>query len=96
VRQTLGVSVIALILTLLGFVVGQASPRDEATVTVQISSAEHETAEGYFSLGESTTLMVKPGTELYKFLAGHRGRTVRITLTDDVTPQLSRLDRGGK
>ena len=51
----------------------QPRPRqrqDEAVVTVQVTSAEHEAEEGYFSLGDSTTVMVKPGTELYRSWPG--------------------------
>jgi hypothetical protein len=37
--------------------------------------------------------MVKPGSELYRFLARQRGRKVKITITDASVPELSRLDR---
>jgi hypothetical protein len=73
--------------------VGQATDRDELIVTVQVSSAEHEAQEGYFSLGEDATLMVKPGSDLFKFLSRHRGRTLRVVLTDASRPELSRLER---
>jgi hypothetical protein len=49
--------------------------------------------EGYFSLGESTTMMVKPGTDLFRFLARHRDRTITMILAESPTRQLSRLDR---
>lgn len=71
---------------------GQAHDRDQVVITVKVSSAEHEAQEGYFTLGDSTTVMVKPGSDLYKFLSRHRGRDVRITLTDAARPGLSRLD----
>lgn len=70
-----------------------ANDRDETVLTVQVSSSEHETMEGYFSLGDSATLVVKPGSDLHKFLTRHRGRKVRITLTDASRPGLSRLER---
>ena len=83
------------VLVLVGFAIGRASERDETTVTVQVSSADHEVTEGYFSLGDSATLMVKPGTDLHRFLSRQRGRKVKITMTEDGGPALSRLARGG-
>jgi hypothetical protein len=67
--------------------------RDETVLTVVVSSAEHEAQEGYFTLGDSATVIAKPGSELYKFLARHRGKKVRISLTDAGRPGLSTLDR---
>ena len=49
--------------------------------------------EGYFSLGDSATVMVKPGTELYRFLSRKRGHAVRITLSDPGRPELSTIER---
>lgn len=77
----------------LGFSVGRASDRDEAIITVQVSAADHEVQEGYFTLGESATLMVKPGSDLYEFLARQRGRKIRIVLTEAGGAELSRLER---
>jgi hypothetical protein len=75
------------------FRIGQASERDETTLTVEVSSAEHELEEGYFSLGDSATVMVKPGTDLYRFLSRKRGHAVRITLSDPSRPAPSTLER---
>jgi hypothetical protein len=85
-----GLVVVAL---LVGFSLGRASDRDETVVTAQISSAEHETQEGYFSLGPDATLLAKPGTNLYQFLARQNGHKVRITLTLVGSQELSRLQR---
>jgi hypothetical protein len=84
---------IVLALLVAGYMVGKASGPDEATLTVQVSSADHEMEEGYFSLGESATVMVKPGTDLYRFLARKRGHEVRITLSDAARPALSTIER---
>ena len=84
---------LTLVLILLALSVGRASDRRETSLTVQVSSAEHEVAEGYFTLGDNMTVMVKPGSEMYRFLAHQRGRKVKITLTDASVPELSRLDR---
>jgi hypothetical protein len=77
----------------MGVAIGQASDRDETVMTVQVSSADHEVIEGYFTLGDNATVMVKPGSDLYKFLTRQRGRKVKIVLSDATAPELSRLER---
>ena len=84
---------VTLALILLGFGIGRASDRDEAVITAQISSADHELQEGYFSLGETTTVVAKPGSDLFKFLSRQRGRKVKVVLTDTGGAELSRLER---
>ncbi len=91
-RITLAV-VLTLVLVLTGFGVGRAYDREETTLTVQVSSADHELEEGYFSLGDSATVMAKPGTELFRFLSRHRGQRVKILLQRSSAAELSRLDR---
>lgn len=83
----------ALALLLVGISIGRASDRDEATVTVQVSSADHELEEGYFSLGDAATVIAKPGSNLHRFLTRQRGRTVKIVLTEADARTLSRLER---
>ena len=92
VRQALAVCVTVALL-FFGLIIARASDRDETTITVQVSSADHELQEGYFSLGDGLTIMVKPGSDLHRFLARQRGRKVRISLTDATVPELSRLER---
>jgi hypothetical protein len=77
---------------LLGLSIGRAADRDETSMTVQISSAEHETAEGYFSLGSDATVVAKPGSELQRFLARQNGKKVRVTVSV-VGAELSKLER---
>lgn len=84
---------VTLALILIGLSVGRASDRDETAMTVQVTSADHEIQEGYFTLGDSITVIVKPGSDLHRFLTRQRGRKVKITLTDATTPELSRLER---
>ena len=85
---------LALILAFMaGLRIANASDRDETVMTVQVSSADHEIQEGYFTLGDSATVMVKPGSDLYKFLSRQRGRKVKVTLTEAAAPELSRLER---
>ena len=84
---------VTLALVCLGFVAGGANDRDETIMTVQVSSADHEVQEGYFTLGDSTTVVAKPGSDLYKFLARQRGRKVKIVVSEAGGPELSRLER---
>jgi hypothetical protein len=76
-----------------GVGVGRAYDRDEAVLTVQVSSADHELEEGYFSLGDKATVMAKPGSDLYRFLFRQRGRKVKILLQESGGPELTRLER---
>jgi hypothetical protein len=78
---------------LLGLSIGRAADRGETTITVQVSSAEHETDEGYFSLGKDATMLAKPGSELHRFLSEQNGHQVRVTFTAVGGKQLSRLER---
>lgn len=87
------VTCLVLALLLVGFTVGRASDRDEAMLTAQVTSADHEAQEGYFTLGESATIVAKPNSALYKFLARQRGRKVKVVFTEAETPELSRLHR---
>lgn len=82
-----------LALLLFGLGIGRASDTDETTLTVQVTSADHEIQEGYFSLGGSATVMAKPGTDLHRFLARNRGRKIRIVLSEADTRELSQIRR---
>jgi hypothetical protein len=84
---------LTLALILVGLSVGRAFDRDETVLTVKVSSADHETEEGYFSLGDNATVIVKPGSDLYRFLARQRGHKVKIVLQEAAGPELSRIER---
>ena len=86
-------ALIILTLVVMAFAVGRASDRDEAVMTVQVSSADHELLEGYFTLGDSATVMAKRGSALFNFLSRQRGRKIKLVLTESAGPELSRLDR---
>ena len=86
-------ALVTLALIIAAFAVGRASNRDEAVMTVQVSSADHELQEGYFTLGDSATVMVKRGSDLYNFLSRQRGRKIKLVLTEASGPELSRLQR---
>lgn len=81
------------LLTLAWLAGARASDQDEAVLTVRVSAAEHELAEGYFSLGDTASVMARPGTELYRFLARHRGHAVKITLVEQGARALPRVER---
>lgn len=84
--------VVALLLA--GLTAGWASDGpEETTLTVEVTSADHEIEEGYFALGKEGTVMARPGSDLHRFLSRQRGRTVRIVLTPEVSRDLSRLHR---
>ena len=84
---------LTLALFLAGISIGRAYDRDETALTVQVTSADHELAEGYFSLGETATVMVKPGSDLYRFLARQRGHKIKVVLQESAVPELPRLER---
>ena len=84
---------LALALLLIGFTVGRASDHDETTLTAQVTSADHEQEEGYFSLGANATVLAKPGTDLFKFLTRQRGHKVKIVIQESIGPELSRIER---
>jgi hypothetical protein len=80
-------------LTFLALSMGHAADGDETVVTAKVSSAEHESAEGYFAIGSEATVIAKPGSELHRFLVRQNGRKVRISVTAIGGEQLSRLER---
>ena len=90
-KATVGWMLVAALL--LGMSMGRAADSDEAVFTARVTSAAHETDEGYFSLGKDATVLAKPGTDLHRFLTRENGREVRITLTRVDGRQLSKLDR---
>lgn len=80
-------------LLLVGLGAGWASDKDEATATLLVTSADHEMQEGYFSLGDSTTIMAKPGSDLHRFLVRQRGKKIKIVLSETDTRELSQIRR---
>jgi hypothetical protein len=88
------VAALFLVATLGASAVGRADEQElqEIVTTVTVSSSDHEAQEGYFSLGDNATVVVKPGTELYQYLSRRRGQTITIRVTE-AAPQLSRLTR---
>ena len=92
-RKLLAACVTLALILMVALTVGRANDRDEAVMTVQVTSADHELQEGYFSLGESATVIAKPGSDLHKFLSRQRGRKIKVVLTESGGTELSRLER---
>ena len=92
-RKLLAAWVALALILMFALAVGRANDRDEAVMTVQVTSADHELQEGYFSLGDSATVIAKPGSDLHKFLSRQRGRKIKILLTESGGTELSRLER---
>lgn len=46
----------------------------------QLTANETEAQEGYFAIAEDTVLMVRPGSELHRWLKAHAGRSVRVVV----------------
>ena len=92
-RKRLAAWVTLALIVMLALTVGRASDRDEAVMTVQVTSADHELQEGYFSLGEGATVIAQPGSDLHKFLSRQRGRKIKVVLTESGGTELSRLQR---
>jgi hypothetical protein len=84
---------LTLALFLIGLGAVRAFDRDETALTVQVSSADHEQEEGYFSLGNDATVLAKPGSDLYRFLTRQRGHKVKVIFQESNGPELSRLER---
>ena len=50
-----------------------------------LSAHETEMQEGYFAVAQDTVLMVRPGSELHRWLKQHHGQTVRIVVEPSTT-----------
>lgn len=70
------VAVVGLTFGVLGGAV--ASGLNEAAVVAQLTAADHEVDEGYFSLGDGATVIARPGSDLHRWLSAHRGQKVRL------------------
>ena len=50
-----------------------------------LSANDTEREEGYIAIAQDTVLMVRPGSELHKWLKSHSGQSVRIVVEPDPT-----------
>ena len=86
-------ALITLALVVAAFAVGRASDRDETVMTVQVSSADHELLEGYFTLGDSATVMAKRGSDSLQLPVPAARAQGQGRAHEAAGPELSRLDR---
>jgi hypothetical protein len=68
-----------------------ASGLDETTLIGRLSAADHEIAEGYFSMGEEATIVARPGSQLHRWLSAHRGERVRLAITPSLEDAPSQI-----
>jgi ABC-type anion transport system duplicated permease subunit len=78
--RTLMVSWILFALLLVGLSATVGSS-DETTLVADLTAADHEVDEGYFALGQKTTVVAQPGSPLHAWLSSHRGQRVRVLIT---------------
>ena len=56
---------------------------DSIQVAGEASASESEADEGYFAIGQETTLLARPGSDLHKWMRSHIGQRLRITVQVD-------------
>ena len=70
-----------LTIALLLFGLGRLSHAgDDLAIAGFVTATEQEASDGYFSVGGDALLVVKPGTNLQRWLQMHTGRHVRVTV----------------
>jgi hypothetical protein len=70
-----------LTLALLLLVLGRfTTAGDELAFAGFVNATDQEASEGYFSVGGDTMVVVKQGTGLQRWLKGHSGQRIKITL----------------
>lgn len=75
--------VAVILVALLGGLVVAAAGLDSLTVHVTVTSQDYQLVEGVFDLPEpEASITVKPGTDLYRWLAAHRGQRVVMTVRE--------------
>lgn len=67
---------------------------DVFTVTDLVSSADHEIAEGIFTLGPDLTITARPGSAAYQWLGRHRAHRAVLTLGPERPRELQTVRRG--
>jgi hypothetical protein len=67
---------------IVGIVVGSAAIASQASIAVegQVGATEQEADEGYFAIGADTMIVAKPQSALHRWLRGHNGQQVRVTI----------------
>lgn len=69
------------VLTVLGVLLaGFALAQAGFTIRGRVGATDQEAQEGYFAVDNQTMIVVKPGSELHKYLRSRVGQRVRITI----------------
>jgi hypothetical protein len=59
---------------------GLAHAQEGFTLTGRIGATDQEVQEGYFAIDQQTMIVVRPGSELHRYLQDKVGRRIRVTL----------------
>lgn len=71
------VLLVVILVVLVGF--GRLVAQDDRMeVEAQVGATYQEADEGYFSFGQDTMVVTKPGSDLQKWLKGHVGQRLRV------------------
>ncbi len=76
---------LVVLVALLGFLVmGLAVAAQEGfSVAGRLGATDQEAQEGYFAVDQQTMIVVKPGSDLHKYLKAKVGQRLRITVEPD-------------
>jgi hypothetical protein len=69
---------IVLALLLLG--IGGLHAEETLQVSGQVTATDQEADEGYFAVGQETTVIAKPGTGMHTWLRSKIGQRVTVTV----------------
>jgi hypothetical protein len=78
-RLSLGVVLLAVLLLVL------AQAYDGTEFQGDLRATDQEAEEGYFAVGNDTMIVAKPGSSLHRWLRGHVGQRVLVTLQSEPT-----------
>ncbi len=80
----IGGLLIALSILWLSLPLADAAAPDSLTIRGSLTSADHESSEGYFAIGSAdAAIIARPGTDLHHWLTAHRGQAIVITFRED-------------
>jgi len=74
------VLVTVVVLLMVGWVV---AAQEGFSVSGRLGATDQEAQEGYFAVDQQTMIVVKPGSELHKYLKGKVGQRLRLTVEPD-------------
>jgi len=69
-----------------------AQAREYVFISGIVSSADHELQEGYVNIGNETTVIAKPGSDLHRLFVRYRGKMVYVTVETEL-PEREKIER---